>query len=288
MDALYAQIIADRDAYDKVVHLRGDSIMRGKALKEYEDGDPPLDPSHPLYRFRSIASTANWALDINNRPRDRFAYAGALDAEEITLRIQQGVIRAGDVVVLEDAGDCAQGISQYYTYWKACRAAVVSAGITCVMMTTPDYLAPGFQEDCQFDLVHTNGPSDSGTLNDAIRRAATVTQSAVHASWSRAWTGRTFLIDMNDIMDTFKASCLSADGVLVFLNDNIHPNVWGQMRYVMQLMGANAADLRKYIADVTPMQDLAAANWEFLAYYSTNPAWNANRARTYVAMLKGA
>lgn len=286
MDALYAQIIANRSQYGKVVHLRGDSISRGFALGQFED-DPlnPLDPNHPLFAFRSMASMANWALDVNNRPTDRVAYAGPIDAADIAFRIAQGTVQPGDVIVLEDAGFVTCGTAAYYTFLKDARAAAAQAGITCLMLTTPDYLPAGQNEPAQFDLPHSSGPSDSGTLNDIWRRAATFGADAVSASGSAFHAGVTRLIDMNAILDSKRASALAQDGVDLFRNDAIHPNVWGQMRYVQHIMAA--AGLRQYITDVTPLQDLAAANWEALGYGSTDPDWNANRARTYVAMLRG-
>lgn len=283
-NAYYQQIIDNRNAFDKVIHLRGDSISRGYALGQFEDGEDPLDPEHPLYAFRSLASMANWLLEVNNRP-ERFAYAGGVDATDISARIAQGIIRPGDTVVLEDAGFVTSGVAAYYSWLKDARAAAVQSGIPCVMMTMFDYLAPGVNTPAQFDLVRSNGPSDSGTLNDAVRKAATVTAEAVALSGSRAWPGRTTLIDMNDTIDAKRASALSQDGVDLMHGDAIHPNVWGQMRMLMQIMAA--VDLRQYCLDVTPLQDLAAANYVFLGYGTQSPNWNANRARTYTAILRG-
>jgi len=283
--AAYQHVIDHRDEYTWVGHLFGDSRPRGFALGKFED-DPtdPLDPAHPLWAFRSPSSMANWALSHNNRP-ERFVYAGAIDAENIAWRISQGTIRPNDVVILSDAGFVTSGAEAYYTWLKEARTAVVQSGIRCVMATTPDYLAAGANEPAQFDLVHCNGSLDSGTLNDMIRRAATWGADAVAANGVMYPTwGRTHLIDLNAIIDSKRASALAQDGVDLFRNDRIHENVWGQMRWVMQHMAA--CGLRQYTTDVTPLQDLAAANWEFLGYGSTDPDWNASRARTYVAMLR--
>lgn len=285
-NAAYQHIIDNRDQYGKVVHLRGDSISRGLALGQFEDGDDPLDPANPLYQLRSIASMANWALEINGRP-ERFAYAGGVDAEDIAFRIAQGTCKPGDTVVLEDAGFVTCGVAAYYAFLKDARVAAVQSGIPCVMMTMFDYLAAGFNEPAQFDLVHSNGPADSGTLNDAVRKAATVNADAVqpNGALSPTWA-RTHFIDMNAIMDSKRASALATDGVELMRNDGIHPNVWGQMRMVQQIMAA--CGLRQYITDVTPIQDLVAADYQFLGYGSQSPNWNANRARTYAAMLRAA
>lgn len=263
------------------VHLFGDSRSRGYALGQFAD---EVDPAHPLYAFRSPSSIANWALEHNGRP-ERFAHVNAIDAEHIAWRISQGTIQPGDFIVLQDAGFVTSGTAAYYTWLKDARAASAQAGITCIMMTTPDYLPAGQNEPAQFDLVHTNGPSDSGTLNDCWRRAATWGADGVSASGSAFHAGRTILIDLNAIMDAKRASALAQDGVDLFRNDKIHENVWGTMRMVQHIMAA--CGLRQYITDVTPLQDYAAANWEALGYGTTDPDWNANRARTYVAMLRG-
>lgn len=280
----YQHVIDNRIQYGTLIHLRGDSRPRGVLLGKFED-DPvdPLDPAHPLYAFRSPASIANWALEHNGRP-ERFVYAGSMDAEDIAYRIAQGTVRPGDSVVLMDAGFVTSPLSTYYQWLKDCRAAVAGAGVHCVMLTTPDYLAPGQHEPAQFDLVRSNGAGDSGTLNDMWRKAATWGADAVAASGSLSYAGKTSFIDLNAIMDSKRTSALAADGVDLFCNDRIHENVWGGMRMVQQIMAA--CGLREHIADVTPLQDLAAANWQFLGYGSMDPDWNANRARTYTAMLR--
>lgn len=264
--------------------LLGDSISRGAALGVFAD---EADPAHPLYALRSPAAIANWALELNNRA-ERFAYCGPASAGNVQQRIAQGVIRSGDFVVIEDAGSVAVGTTSYYTgtLWPA-RVAAAQAGVTVIMLTMWDYPENGNMAaqypDMQFDLVRSNGPSDSGTLNDAIRKAATITATANTASGS-GLPGRTILIDMNWIIDQWRASALNVDGVDVMRRDpggvdGVHGGVWADMRWMRELLGVTG--WRAYITNTAPIEDLVAANYQYLGYGTTNPSWTPNRARTY-------
>lgn len=267
--------------------LLGDSILRGAALGKFEDGDDPLDPAHPLYALRTPAVTANWALSANGRA-ERVAYCGAASVSNIQARISQGAIRSGDFVVIEDAGQVAIGTSSYYStvLWPA-RVAAAQSGVTVIMLTMWDYPENGNMAaqypSMQFDLVRTGGASDAGTLNDVIRRAATVTATPSTASGS-GLPGKTLLIDMNWVMDSWRASALSLDGVDPMRRetgvDGVHGGVWADMRLLRELLGI--AGWRQWITTTTPIEDLAAANYVYLGYGSTDPDWTANRARSYV------
>lgn len=283
-DALCVDVVRHRNAHGAIVHLYGDSIARGKALERYEDGADPLDLEHPLYAFRSIASTANWALEHNGRP-ERFAYCGAINTDTIASRIASGVIRAGDTVVLEDAGRYRRGVADYYDFMLRARQAAEAPGVTVVMMTMFDYCVGAnmacANPDAQYDRARSNGPDDTGTLNSATRGAATIRFSSTRARDPARRPGRTVLIEMNTIMDDWRSSALSMDGVNVMDNDGVHPNVWGQMKMTQHILAA--AGLRPYIADVDPLQDLAEANYQTLAYGSAS--FTPDRARTYVAQM---
>lgn len=279
-DATCTQILANRNSINApVVHLYGDSIMRGAALGKFEDGDDPLDPADPLYAFRSPASMANWALSHNGRA-ERVAYCGPISATTIQSRIASGIIRAGDTVVLEDAGAYEAGPNAYYSFWWSVRQAASASGVTLVMMSMFDYCT-GQNMACsmQYDIA----VGTQGTLNDATRRAALVTANPVNASGS-ALNATLRFIDMNWIMDAWRNSALSVDGVDVMRGDGVHPNVWGQMKMVQHMLAA--AGLRAAVTNTTPLEDLAAANYQTLAYGSQT--FTAARARSYVAaMLDG-
>ena len=277
--ALCDAMIRDRDSFGAVAHLYGDSISRGAALGKFEDGSDPLDPAHPLYAFRSIEATANWALEHNGR-NERFVYCGNIIPRVIKARVASGLIRPGDVIILEDAGDYAEGPRSYYQFWSSTRRALSESSITLVMMTMFDYCEDGnLACSMQFDAI----VGTQGTLNDATRRAANITDNPVRPN-GHSQNGNFRFIDMNWIMDDWRRSALTIDGVDVMSRDGVHPNIWGQMKMTQHYL--IAAGLDRYIVDVSPLQDLAERNAAALAYGSTT--FTGSRARAYVAaMLDG-
>lgn len=123
-DEWYSALLNDRGRHDRIIHLYGDSIFHGWALRDFPEA---LDPAHPLYAFRSIPSMANAALQ-DNGCTVRFAYGGAAIGDPaapqtIRDRIAAGVIRSGDVVVFEDAGSHGSDPAAYCAQWQALRAA---------------------------------------------------------------------------------------------------------------------------------------------------------------------
>ena len=271
----------NRSDYAAVVHLYGDSISRGKALGQYEQGDDPLDPGHPLYPFRSIASMANWALEHNGRA-ERFVYCGNIEPSAIRARIRSGAIRAGDTIILEDAGNYAAGPYAYRAFWRRAREAATADGVKLVMMTMFDYCHSGNMA-CDPVMQYDAWVGVQGTLNDATRRVAGVTANPV-APDGHAVDGSLHFIDMNWIMDRWRSSAIAIDGVDVMLPDGVHPNVWGQMKMTQHYLAA--AGLTQYVVDVDPMQDLAEENHRLLAYGSAT--FTGERARTYVAAMLAA
>lgn len=277
--ALCDAMIQDRDAFSTVVHLYGDSISRGVALGKYESGADPLDPADPLYAFRSIESTANWALELNGRS-ERFVFCGNIKPDVIKARIRSGLIRAGDTIILEDAGDYVDGPDSYYQFWLDARRASTKDGITLVMMTMFDYC----ENENQACAMQFDAPVGAqGTLNDATRRAADVTANPVRPN-GHLHDGDFRFIDMNWVMDDWRRSALTVDGVDVIRRDGVHPNVWGQMKMTQHYLVT--AGLSQYVVEVGPMEDLAEQNSGVLAYGS--PTFTSARARAYVAaMLDG-
>jgi hypothetical protein len=252
-DSWFSGLVASRTA--RAIVLFGDSISRGYALGGF--ADVPELATHPLYEFRSIASMGNPALRENGRP-EVIAYAGnAVREPSAPARVQSlisdGVIRRGDVVFIEDAGDYARFSPQYRDELIALRRAVVEReAVTCVLMTMFDYSSdPAFQ----FDTKDAAGM----TRNDAIRAAAAADIPHV---------GDTILLDMNAKMDEWRTSALGQDGVDVIHADGIHPNVWGQMFMTGEILKAAGVG---YLATINSAASLAQANWDVLRYGS--PYW---------------
>lgn len=272
VDPWYQTLISDRGRYAKAIHLYGDSIARGYALKQFAD---EVSSSHPMYGFRSIAAMANALLADNGLPHV-VAYGGLAltyvdggyvsGAATIRARVSSGVIRSGDVVVIEDAGEHSCDPDEYEALMLDVRRAVTERhDVTCILMSMFDYQVPpnSLPPQYQFDY-----PFGGRSMNDATRAAAAAQIAAV---------GQTLYLDMNAIMDQWRGSAMRADGVEVMHPDGIHPNVWGQMRMTGEIL--KAAGLRPYLSVDITNRALARANYQALAYGSSS--FTASRAEAY-------
>lgn len=244
------------------IHFVGDSISRGWALGAFEG--ETLDPAHPLFKLRSLWSTAQLVLPTGA------AYGGPAmgdpaAASYLEAKIAAGRIRAGDVVVFEDAGPHGGDPSAYQARWEGLRQAVTGKrDITCVMMTMFDY-APA-AADSQYDRV-----IGARTMNDATRAAAAAT--------SFPTVGPTILVDMNAAIDSWHSATLTARSVPSMHPDGIHPNVWGQTYMLGEILRATGLDL--WITDTGPVRSLCAANWQFLGYGTTDTRWSDGTAAVW-------
>jgi hypothetical protein len=264
----------NRAALGRVVFMFGDSISRGYGLGVFAD-NPALTSAHPLWVFRSIAATANAALAANSR-NERFAYCGGLSATDIGDLITANVIKSTDLVIVEDAGDYAGTVNDYYSLMFGVRVATAGAGVPVAFITMFDYCESANMAcsiDAEYDKIRTGG-----TWNDATRRAATITNNPVFGS---AFAAPTSLIDMNWLMDVWRGAAIGTDGVDVMNTDGVHPNVWGQLKMTQHYLAV--AGLLQHIADIDALQDVAEANYSSLAYGSLT--FTSSRARDYVAAL---
>lgn len=274
-DANYNLVVANRDSYAKVIWLYGDSISRGFATGTFTD---LMSPTDPLFQFASIANMADMALSENGVINQAIVvYAGNISAADIGAKFASGLIRSGDVVVVEDAAVPSASIAttpdQYRDWWLTIRdAATRYHDVTLVMMTMFDYCHDGnlaCTTTNQFDTVQSGGK----TWNDAIREAASADPDD--------YVGQTLLIDMNAAMDNWRSSALSLDGIDVMHGDGIHPNVWGQMKMVGLIL--RTCGLRYMINTVETMKALASANIATLKYGVSS--FTASRATVYVPYL---
>ena len=223
-DAVHDAVAADRSAYGRVIHLFGDSISRGFALDVY--GETILE-TEPLYPYASIRATVNWVFQTNDRlPHDVAVFGGTLGDRDgsawpgIRERIRDGVIRSGDIVFVQDAGDhqIIGTPDDYEAWWAEVRRIFTERhDITLVMTSTADYCHTanlGCMAEHQFDRVF-----GSRTYNEAMHAAATA---------DRGYVGQTLWLDMNALMDAKRDEVLAEYGVDIILPDGIPPNVWGQ------------------------------------------------------------
>jgi hypothetical protein len=248
-DANLEAVRGDRDNYERVIFVLGDSIGRGFGLNMWAE-DTPRD--HPLWELRSPASMINMMLRDSGERQDlddcgtvtRAAtiavYAGPTGqpagaagvATHLRNLVQQRIIRAGDVVVFEDAGDHGESVQQYADNWIMVREALRDSGVTVVMMTMHDTL----ENEPERTLFRYDVPDASGrTFNDATRQAAAHEVSGAPAT----------LVDL-------KAALASMDqrgaqtGVRSLLADNIHPNVWGQCVIAASVVRASGVRAQRW------------------------------------------
>jgi hypothetical protein len=254
------EILQNRNKYDKVIHLVGDSISRGYGLGTFSDQVPT---DHPVYLLRSIASMANSVL-VNSKLHHRFAYTeiDSISPQSMRDRIATGIVRAGDFVIVEDAGHHGNDPVAYEEKMFNMRAAIADKhNISAVFMSMFDYL-PNGPPDYQYDT-----PFDGVTMNDAIINAA-------HRPAD--FRGQTLYLDMNMQMDNLVVNAQFFDQLPVIL-DGIHPNVWGQLLMVGEYI--KIAGLRPYLTSASSLYDTIYNNISYLTYGS--PTFNATRAIDY-------
>lgn len=176
-DGTYERVLQNRKAFERVVHMRGDSYMRGHALGFFPDLATDEQKKHPQWGFRSPASTFNTMAPAGVVA----AYAGATGqpdpgdtapvAAELKKQARRGIIRNGDVVVLQDAGLTYGSPREFLKNWLLLRAAV-GPGVTVIFVTTPDRIRVPRYGSMSSVLYQYDYPFAGLTHNDATRIAA--------------------------------------------------------------------------------------------------------------------
>lgn len=296
LERRYLKIVASRARYGRVCHLFGDSIMYGWALGRFPEGgeiDPAsnatvgsggrLASDHPLYAWRSIAAAMRQVAAENRLGRFGVGYAGSSLIPMIKSLVAVGTIRAGDWVVLEDAGLHGGDPLGYFRKMRQWRRAVVdNVAATCIMMTMFDYGPHGGDlPDAEFDRRYPVGGGRMLSANDAIRMAA----NSVY--WHDAPPpGRTVLIDMNRQMDAWRTRSLRTHGIDPVHPDGIHPNCWGQWLMIREILAAMRGPDLATLTIEEPLR-LARENWRFLGYGTRLPGWGPERAAACLRQVLG-
>jgi hypothetical protein len=237
-----------------IVHLAGDSIFRGYALRRFSE---EVSPGDPLWDFRSPWSMANLICEENGIAA-RFSYYPAqsfVDAKlskRLVAYIKSGLVQSGDWLVLEDGGCHGSQPDALQASLSALMDRINRSGVKRGVLTMFDY--PPAPLDCQFDAKF-----GGRSINDAIRAAATASGAAC--------------LDMNAQMDAWKDAVENA-GLPIMHADGIHPNVWGQLRLVGCLM--RFVGLDAYVRSLQSIVHIARANWSALSYGA--PDWSEPRA----------
>jgi hypothetical protein len=253
--------LADRSAFGRMGHILGDSWGRGYALGVFAETVPA---SHPVYRFRSAPSMAETVF-VDNGSADRFCYTeiatnDPLAPDKVRQRIRDRVIRSGDVVFLEDAGDHECDSNVRYDMLRELRAAVTERhDITCVLITTHDYSCTLNE---QWDTVFV-----STTMNQAVRDAALANVAQV---------GQTLLLDLDPKMDAWKNEAYG-QRLLPVYGDNIHPNIWGQLFWTGEMLKVGGW---RGMTSCLTAQSIAALNTGYTHYGS--PYMGGGQTEIYV------
>ena len=265
-DPFYNELARARDSYGRVIHLFGDSIMRGYGTGVFAD---TMQESDKLYVLRSPASMIN--IIANENALQIFAaYGGPIGLPENcadgAARIKQLsdalIIRPGDIVVIEDAGDHNGNVKQYEACMRKLRAAVVRLkSVTLLLMTVFDATVERYSErGFPWHMKSFDIPFKGYSHNDAIIRAASTPQDK----------GRTLLIDIDRILDRVRAYNLLLYDFDILMDDKIHLNVLGQLHLVCEIL--RAAGLYRDDLRLAGIEEVAIANAEKLGLTSPSLA----------------
>ncbi|MGO8211824.1 SGNH/GDSL hydrolase family protein [Rhizobium ruizarguesonis] len=209
-DEMFATVSAKRDDYGPVIFTFGDSVMRGYALGFFPDSSTKEQMDNPNWELRSPASQL--------RSRGFMAVYAGLNgqpdlvedgAERIADLVKRGIIRDGDVIVLEDAGRHDKAPMAYFDNWLKIGAALRGVDVKLIMMTIPDGIKSATVGADQADLYRYSIEFGGISFNDA-------TTFAAHVLGAK-------LIDFKTMINAVTKS-----GYTVLHDDGIHPNIKGQ------------------------------------------------------------
>ena len=224
-----------------------------------ESENPGEKTADPLWPMHSLASAMNFlfaASGLLTTPdngttipdaRVVASYAGSLGlpfpkdvaqrSEFIAKSIESGLIRDGDILVLEDAAFHGQDPDAYEGYWMGIGQTILSrAAVTVVMCdmfdAIPDGQVMGFPADAfRFEALY---PSASlgrpRSHNQALRDAA-----AKLAAWPES-KGKLVFIDLRRRMDAFRQALETELGAKAIMPEGIHPSPWGVAFMVRELL----------------------------------------------------
>ena len=268
--------------------MRDQEKIKGK-------GSDPLWPMHSLASSMNYQFAAAGLLDTpdggDTVPAARLAaaYGGALGqpfpqevearAAKLAALAKDGVIRDGDVVILEDAGFHGQDPDAYEANWLALgRAVLENVGATVIMCDMFDAIPDGSimgvpAEAFRFEaLFPSNVPEGKRSHNQALRAAAAKLAALPDSK------GKVVLLDLRPRMNAFKAALSSELGGEAIMPEGIHPSPWG-----VAFMGREylrAAGLAPQLTNPAPYVDLLAVNAGRLSQPS-RPA-PADKARPFI------
>lgn len=218
VDPLYVNILDDRDSFGRVVHLYGDSIMRGYALRRFPD-NYSVDESDRelLWEQRSPANVLN--LLAQKDSGFTAAYAGGVGLPEkaspiVGYRVKTNIIRPGDVVVFQDGGGHKLDPEGYAEIYMKIRKSICGSGATAIFLNTHHVIAPGSLQIENEDILRWDVQFGEMTMNDAVKKVATEEVDQCEAA--------IFIDVANELRE------LEQRGHSVLHSDGYHLNVTGQ------------------------------------------------------------
>ena len=219
-DENYVQMANYRTPDMPVVHLFGDSIMRGYALRKFPDQYTPEEAENEiLWPLRSPASMLKfisdgdyWAgyaggtgLPYTEDPRGNTVYA----------RVDNGQVFDDDFIVISDAGEHNNNPAAYYLMLKSLRTLLCDYDVDVLYVNTYDDIAPGALAIEDEDQYRWSVPIDGMTMNSTFAKAAADEMPDCKAD-----------AHLIDIVPNMKA--LEGRGLSPIQSDGIHPNMTGQ------------------------------------------------------------
>ena len=253
--------------------MRDQEKIKGK-------GTDPLWPMHSLASSMNFQFAAAGLLDTpdggDTVPAARLvaAYAGALGqpfAKDVEARAghlaelaKDGVIRDGDVVILEDAGFHGQNPDAYEANWMVLgRAVLENVAATVVMCDMFDAIPDGSimgvpAEAFRFEaLFPSKVPEGKRSHNQALRAAAAKLAALPDSK------GKVVLLDLRARMDAFKAALAEGLGGEAIMPEGIHPSPWGVAFMSREYL--RAIGLAPQLTNPSPYLDMLAANADRLS-----------------------
>ncbi|WP_428560820.1 MAG: hypothetical protein ACP59X_17475 [Solidesulfovibrio sp. DCME] len=274
------------------------SAMAEKMRQANVPGDKVNDPlwcmhslgtaMNSLFAASGLQTAVNHGLTIPSAKLVA-AYAGGLGLpfpKDVTARVNEiaklfdtGVIRDGDVVIMEDAGYNGQNPDAYEANWLALgRAALHGAAVTLILFDMFDDIPEepvmgippdGFRFEAAFPSPTTGGRRSH---NQALRDAA------AQLAADKDNKGTLVFLDMRRRMDAFRAALADAFGVSALTPEGIHPNVWGEAFLARELL--RTAGLAPLLGNPQPYRDVLVANASRLALGDT--AVDPDKARDFI------
>jgi hypothetical protein len=195
--------------------------------------------------------------------------------EQLERSATDGLIRPVDALAFLDAGKHFGNTRRHEAAWKNIRRAAGMTGARTLMCTAFDNLANdertsvgGGRKEL---FMHDIGWEDGRSHNDAVRAAAA----------DKRILAETSLIEMSAMIGLWHRQLQSKYSLSVYLRDNIHLNVWGQMRLSWELFSRTWPDLANR-ATPRSIETLARARWKKLKYGARRPQWSGSEAAEVV------